>query len=40
MVTGWADRTGRAYPSVFNRPHVEAPTLDGVVERLLGLPAR
>ena len=39
LVTGWANRTGRAYPSIFRRPHVEAPTLDGVVEGLLGLPA-
>ncbi len=39
LVTGWANRTGRAYPSIFRRPHIEAPTLDGVVEGLLGLPA-
>lgn len=40
LVTGWANRSGRTYPGVFTYPHVQAPTLDGVVEGLLCLPER
>lgn len=38
LVTGWANRRGRDFPAIFTRPHVEAPSLDRVVERLLALP--
>lgn len=40
LVTGWVNRTGRTFPAVFAHPHVQAPSLDGVVERLLALPGR
>lgn len=38
LVTGWANRNRRVFPTVFAHPHVQAPSLDGVVERLLALP--
>ncbi len=40
LVTGWVNRSGRTYPAVFTHPHVQARSLDGVVEQLLGLPER
>lgn len=37
LVTGWVNRDGRGYPSVFRPPAVEAANLDAVVAGLLGL---
>lgn len=37
LVTGWVDRTGRSYPSVFAPPSVQARDLVGVVDGLLAL---
>lgn len=34
-VTGWVNRTGRTYPSVFRSPTVSAPDVQGVVQALL-----
>ena len=40
LVTGWVNRTGRSFPAVFNHPHLQAPSLDVVVTKLLDLPER
>ena len=37
MMTGWANRDGRRYPSMFRAPTVQSADLDGVVERLVAL---
>jgi 2-haloacid dehalogenase len=39
LVGGLATRLEGAVPDVVTRPHVAAPRLDAVVERLLALPA-
>lgn len=38
LLTGWVDRSGRAYPAIFAAPTVTATDLVGVVEGLLALP--
>jgi len=37
LSTGWVNRDGRTYPSVFRQPTVRSADLDGVVEQLLAL---
>jgi 2-haloacid dehalogenase len=39
LVTGWCNRTGGSFPTVFGRPDVTGPTLIDVVEGLLALKA-
>ncbi len=40
LIGGWANRTGRPFPSVFAEPHVQGDSLVAVVEALLALPER
>lgn len=40
LVTGWVDRAGRRYPTIFTAPSVQARDLTQVVELLLALPQR
>lgn len=37
LTTGWANRDGRRYPSMFRTPTVQSAVLDGVIERLVAL---
>jgi 2-haloacid dehalogenase len=38
FTTAWLNRGGRVFPEIFHQPHVHAPNLGDLVERLLALP--